>query len=171
MRVLGIDPGLARTGWGVIDKDERNGRLRVSESGCLVTEAETGLTERLNQLSEELDGLLRRVRPDEVAIEELYFSKASRTAASVGHARGVILLTLSKSSLQVYEYNPRRIKIALTGYGSADKSQMQRMTQTLLNLPTLPKPDDVADALAVALCHIHTAPLARSTARSAGGRP
>jgi len=155
MRVLGIDPGLATTGWGFVEEiaPQRYGGIRF---GCLTTPAKMPLVDRLGRLARGLRELAGREKPDAVAVEELFFAKDSKTAASVGHARGVILYVLSELGLPVREYNPRSVKIALTGYGGADKSQMQRMIQGLLRLKSIPKPDDAADALAIALCHINT---------------
>lgn len=155
MRILGVDPGLATTGWGVVERAAPDG-CRAVDFGCIVTPAKTPLAERLVSLARELRVLVERAHPSAVAVEELYFAKDSRTAASVGHARGVILYVLSEMGVPVFEYNPRQIKMALTGFGAADKSQMQRMVQRLLGLAAMPKPDDAADALAIAVCHINT---------------
>jgi crossover junction endodeoxyribonuclease RuvC len=154
VRVLGIDPGLATLGWGVLEEDGCGPRsLRY---GVITTPARQSMMGRLQSLARDLRSLLRESVPDVVAVEELYFAKDSRTAASVGHARGVILLILAEADLPVHEYNPRQVKMALTGYGAADKSQMQTMIQRILKLPEIPKPDDAADALAIALCHMNT---------------
>ncbi|MBI4395531.1 MAG: crossover junction endodeoxyribonuclease RuvC [Elusimicrobia bacterium] len=154
-KVLGIDPGIATTGWGFVEKAPPDRFLTV-RFGCLLTPAKEPMVQRLRHLAEQLRRLVQAEKPDVAAVEELYFAKDSRTAASVGHARGVILLVLSELGLPVYEYNPRQVKMALTGYGAADKSQMQRMVQRLLSLKEIPKPDDAADALAIALCHLQT---------------
>jgi crossover junction endodeoxyribonuclease RuvC len=134
--------------------------------GAILTSAKDAMTDRLRRLSNELKSLIAVERPDEAAIEELYISKNSRTAASVGHGRGVILLTLAESGLSVHEYNPRQVKMSLTGFGAADKSQMQRMVQRLLGLKDIPRPDDAADAVAIALCHLNTLKLSAPVARS-----
>lgn len=155
MRVLGIDPGLATTGWGLVEKASPD-RFSLVRFGCLLTTPDKPLFARLRLLAAALRDLIRAERPAAVAIEELYFAKDSRTAASVGHARGAILLTLTEMDLPIHEYNPRQVKMALTGYGAADKSQMQRMVQRLLGLKDIPRPDDAADAVAIALCHLNT---------------
>jgi crossover junction endodeoxyribonuclease RuvC len=155
MVVLGIDPGLATLGWGLVCETSSQ-TYRAIRHGCILTPASEPMTRRLSQIARELRALVAETRPQVAAVEELYFAKDSRTAASVGHARGVILHTLDDMGLAVHEYNPRQVKMALTGYGAADKSQMQNMVQRLLTLRELPRPDDAADALAIALCHLNT---------------
>jgi len=155
LKVLGIDPGMATTGWGVVEKG-RDQRCRAVRYGCILTPAATPMVERLQALARGLQRLIDDEKPDVAAVEELFFAKDSRTAANVGQARGVILYVLSQRGLPVHEYNPRNVKMALTGYGGADKSQMQKMVQGLLSLKEMPKPDDAADALAIALCHLNT---------------
>ena len=152
MIILGIDPGLATLGYGVIEKDER-GNFRALDCGVVTTPKEEGLPVRLAMLEEGLKKLLEKFRPDEVAMEELFFSKNITTGIAVAHARGVALLTCVKSCGRLYEYTPMQIKQALTGYGKADKKQMQATVTSLLKLKSVPKPDDAADALAIALCH------------------
>ena len=152
MIILGIDPGLATLGYGVIEKDER-GNFRALDCGVVTTPKEEGLPVRLAMLEEGLKKLLEKFRPDEVAMEELFFSKNITTGIAVAHARGVALLTCVKSCGRLYEYTPMQIKQALTGYGKADKKQMQATVTSLLKLKSIPKPDDAADALAIALCH------------------
>lgn len=172
MKILGIDPGMATTGWGVVQKSSPD-RFEAVKYGCILTPAKDPIVSRLQSVARQLRGLVLSERPAAAAVEELYFAKDSRTAASVGHARGVILLVLSELGLPVFEYNPRQVKMALTGFGAADKSQMQRMVQRLLLLKTLPKPDDAADALAIALCHLSTVSLESRvrSAEAAWGRP
>jgi crossover junction endodeoxyribonuclease RuvC len=165
MKILGIDPGMATTGWGVIQKNGSDG-FAVVRHGCFLTPAGQPLAGRLRLLAGQLRELIAREKPVAAAVEELYFAKDSRSAASVGHARGVILLVLSDLGLPVFEYNPRQVKMALTGFGAADKSQVQRMVQRLLSLSVLPRPDDAADALAIALCHLNSVGLS-SRIRSA----
>ena len=152
MLVLGIDPGTATTGYGLV-KMFPDGHYQAVAYGVLTTPAKTPLAERLLMLHDSLRALLHQYSPDGVAVEKLFFQRNVTTAMSVGQARGVILLTLAQHGLTVAEYTPNEIKEAVTGYGSADKIQMQRMVQMLLLLETVPKPDDAADALAVALCH------------------
>ena len=155
MIILGLDPGLATLGYGVIEKDEK-GNSKAVDCGVIVTPKEETLPVRLAMLEEGLVKLLTKYKPDEVAIEELFFSKNITTGIAVAHARGVTLLTCAKHSGRLYEYTPMQIKQALTGYGKADKQQMQSVVTSLLKLKSVPKPDDAADALAVALCHAFT---------------
>ena len=152
MLVLGIDPGTATTGYGLVQAFP-DGHYQAVDYGVLTTPAKTPLAERLLMLHDGLRALLHQYSPDGAAVEKLFFQRNVTTAMSVGQARGVILLTLAQHGLTVAEYTPNEIKEAVTGYGSADKTQMQRMVQMLLSLETVPKPDDAADALAVALCH------------------
>lgn len=168
MIVMGLDPGLATTGWGVVSSD--NGRVIALDYGVVLTAAGQPLIDRLATLAVRLRELVKAHRPQAAAVEELFFSKDSRSAAAVGHARGVLLLVLKESGLPIFEYNPRAVKMALTGFGAADKSQMQHMVQRLLSLALLPRPDDAADALAVALCHAQSAPLAERLAQARPGR-
>ena len=155
MIILGIDPGLATLGYGVIEKDAR-GNCRVVDYGVVLTPKEEGLPVRLAILEEGISKILEKFKPDEVAMEELFFSKNITTGIAVAHARGVALLTCVKACGKLYEYTPMQIKQALTGYGRADKKQMQSVVASLLKLKTVPKPDDAADALGVALCHACT---------------
>ncbi len=155
MRVLGVDPGLATTGWGVVEPTSSGG-CRVLSYGVILTPAGQPLADRLKRLAEELRGIVARERPALAAVEELFFVKNGSSAASVGHGRGALLLTLAELGLPIHEYNPRQVKTALTGYGAADKYQMQNMVQRFLGLKDLPRPDDAADALAIALCHLNT---------------
>jgi crossover junction endodeoxyribonuclease RuvC len=152
MIILGIDPGIATLGYGVIEKDER-GNCRAIDCGVVVTPKEEGLPVRLAMLEEGIQKILEKYHPDEVAMEELFFSKNITTGIAVAHARGVALLTCVKACGRLYEYTPMQIKQALTGYGRADKKQIQAVVTAMLRLKTVPKPDDAADALAIALCH------------------
>lgn len=150
MIVLGIDPGTAQTGYGLV---ERTGsRLRAIDYGCLETPAAMPLPQRLVLIQDGLVDLIETHRPDLVAVERLFFNKNVQTALAVGHARGVALLTAARYGLPVYEYGPSEVKIAVTGHGRAEKGQVQRMVQTVLGLAVLPRPDDAADALAIAIC-------------------
>ena len=155
MIILGIDPGLATLGFGVIEKDAR-GNCRVVDYGVVQTPKEEGLPVRLALLEQGRNAILEKNHPDEVAMEELFFSKNITTGIAVAHARGVALLTCVKHCGKLYEYTPMQIKQALTGYGKADKKQMQAVVASLLKLNSIPKPDDAADALAVALCQAFT---------------
>lgn len=155
MIVLGVDPGLALTGWGLVAATGRN-TLSMIQYGCIKTTPSQSLTERLKTIHLTLLDIINQHHPQEMAIEELFFSKEARTVAAVGQARGAILIAAALSNLPVHEYNPRHIKMALTGYGSADKHQMQHMVKMLLRLKEVPQPDDAADAVAMAVCHLHT---------------
>ncbi|MGB9586153.1 MAG: crossover junction endodeoxyribonuclease RuvC [Anaerolineales bacterium] len=153
MIVLGLDPGIALTGFGIV-REEENGNIVCLGYGVISTPSYTDDTERLLMLHQQLSAIILLHRPDSSAVEKLFFQKNTRTAMSVGQARGVVLLTLAQQGVTVYEYAPVEIKQALTGYGMATKQQMQSMVQMRLGLPDLPKPDDAADALAIAICHI-----------------
>ena len=155
MVILGIDPGLATLGYGVIEKDER-GNIRAIDCGVIVTPKTEGLPVRLAILEEGLQKILDKFNPEEIAMEELFFSKNITTGIAVAHARGVALLTCVKRCGKLYEYTPMQIKQALTGYGKADKKQIQTVVTSMLRLKSVPKPDDAADALAIALCHAQT---------------
>ena len=155
MIILGIDPGLATMGYGVIEKLP-NGDARAADYGVVLTPKDEGLPVRLAMLEEGVNKILTKFKPSEVAVEELFFSKNITTGIPVAHARGVILLTCIKYCGRLYEYTPMQIKQALTGYGRADKVQMQHVVASLLHFSKVPRPDDAADALAVALCHAHT---------------
>jgi crossover junction endodeoxyribonuclease RuvC len=152
--VLGIDPGLATTGWGVIAKSAQDITLRAY--GAIETKPADPLPERLLQIRTELLKLIDLHHPTIVAIEELFFAKFATSIAATAQARGSILATAAERQLPVAEYNPRAIKVAVTGFGSASKEQVQSMVQRCLGLPQPPRPDDAADALAIALCHTQT---------------
>ncbi len=151
MRVLGIDPGLATTGYAVLEAGDR--RFRVLEAGVIRTPADTPLPQRLHTLYEDTKRLLRDYRPDAVAIEELFFAQNRTTAMAVAQARGVVLLAAHNVS-EMKGYTPLQVKLRIAGYGRAKKPQMQKMMKQLLRLKEIPKPDDAADALAVALCYL-----------------
>ena len=155
MTIVGFDPGLATLGYGVIATDNR-GRPQMVDYGIISTGKDENLAVRLCMLEEGLLQVINKFRPDEIAVEELFFAKNVKTGIAVAHARGVILLTANKYCGRLYEYTPLQIKQALTGYGRADKNQIQQMVKTFLRLPKIPKPDDAADALAVALTHAQT---------------
>jgi crossover junction endodeoxyribonuclease RuvC len=157
MRILGIDPGTAIMGWGVIDAD--GGDVEMVSYGVLTTPAKTPLPQRLELLYNGLAHVLAAYRPDAGAVEELFFSKNVTTALAVGHARGVAMLALQQAGVRIFEYKPMAVKQAVVGYGHADKQQMQHLVQMTLNLDHLPQPDDAADALAIAICHAYSAPL------------
>lgn len=151
MLILGIDPGIAILGFGLV-RYEAN-KFTVIDYGAITTAAGTKMSDRLTRIYEGLTGIIDRYKPDAFAVEELFFNKNIKTALTVGHARGVAVLAGSMSGVPVYEYTPLQVKQAVVGYGRAEKSQMQQMVKILLNLREIPKPDDVADALAVAICH------------------
>ena len=150
--VLGIDPGLTRCGYGAVRRD--GGALRAEAAGVLRTPADAPLPERLVELQANVRQLLAELRPDVVAVERLFFQSNVRTAMSVGQASGVVLAEAAASGAEVAMYTPNEVKLSVTGSGSADKQQVQRMVQGLLKLPTAPKPADAADALALALTHL-----------------
>ena len=157
--VLGIDPGLATTGWGIVERN--TGTLTLRAFGAILSPAAADLPSRLLQIHRELAAIIRTHRPAVVAIEELYFAKFAVSIAATAQARGAILLTAAEHGLPVVQYNPRAVKMAMTGFGSANKIQMQSMLQRHFRLKDLPRPDDAADAAAIALCHVQTHHLLR----------
>ena len=159
MRILGIDPGTAITGYGIIDAEGQS--LNKISYGSITTPSKQKLSDRLLTINNSLEELIITYEPDEVAVEKLFFNKNTRTALSVGHARGVILLAAARKCLEIGEYTPLQVKQAVAGYGGAQKLQVQSMVKMLLGLKEIPKPDDVADALAVAICHAHSAKINR----------
>ncbi len=165
MVVLGVDPGTAITGYGFIREDED--ALNAIACGAITTPNDWPLPRRLAALHAELSRLIVLHRPASAAVEQLFFSRNVRSALAVGHARGVILLALAQAGVPVAEYTPLEVKQAVAGYGRADKKQMQTMVRVLMGLPDIPKPDDVADALAVAICHLHTSRIGGLVERSA----
>ncbi|MFZ3078528.1 MAG: crossover junction endodeoxyribonuclease RuvC [Bellilinea sp.] len=154
MLVVGIDPGTATTGYGLVAETE-NG-IAVVDYGVILTQAGERPELRLMQLSEKLNEILLFHRPQGAAVEKLFFQRNVSSAISVGQARGVVLLALAQHSVAVGEYTPMEVKQAVTGYGGADKMQVQLMVKALLSLPEIPHPDDAADALAIAICHLHS---------------
>lgn len=155
MRILGIDPGVAIVGFGLIESG--HGSLRMLQYGAITTPAGQPLAARLLQIGRDTEELIDAFRPDEMSIEELFFSKNITTGIAVAHARGVILCAAEKKRLPIYEYTPMQVKQAVVGYGLADKKQVMDMTKHLLKLKAVPRPDDAADALAIALCHARSA--------------
>ena len=156
MLVIGIDPGTAITGYGLI-REEQNGNLKVVDYGVIQTPAKMPMPQRLLRIYCELKEIVLLHHPDTGAVEKLFFQKNVRTAISVGQGRGVAILALAETDMPIAEYTPLEIKQSVAGYGGADKAQMQYMVKALLELEDIPKPDDAADALAVAICHIHQA--------------
>ena len=157
MRALGIDPGTATMGWGIVEEDGRGG-LELVDYGTLTTSKDLPLERRLQKLYVELTGLIDKYHPETAGVEGLFFSKNVTTAIAVSHARGIVLLALANADIPVHEYRPMAIKQAVTGYGHAEKAQIQEMVRLQLGLERVPKPDDAADALAIAICHAYTAP-------------
>lgn len=151
MRILGIDPGTGIVGFGVIETDGHKHTL--VDAGVIRTPAHQPLVERLDTIFHEIESLIKELKPTVMVVEELFFAKNVKTAISVSHARGVILLAGKKAGLEVAEYTPLQIKQAVTGYGRAEKQQIQEMVRIMLRLKVAPKPDDCADALAAAICH------------------
>lgn len=152
--ILGIDPGIADTGYGVIRVNDRNG-VECITYGSIKTPAKTDLDERLETLNAELDKLIKKYKPDLCSVEELFFCKNVKTALVVGHARGVVLLTAKLNKLPIVEFTPLQVKQAISAYGKADKAQVQRMVKMIYNLREIPKPDDAADALAIAFTAVN----------------
>jgi crossover junction endodeoxyribonuclease RuvC len=153
--VLGIDPGTAITGYGLVHENDEG--LALVECGVITTPADQPLPQRLQTIYRGLTAIIGQHRPDQVAVEELFFSRNVRTALSVGQARGVVLLAAAEAGLPLHEYKPLEVKQTVAGYGGADKRQVQEMVRLLLRLEEIPEPDDAADAVAVAVCHIHSA--------------
>ncbi len=151
MRILGIDPGLAIVGWGVVEV--RGGRFYPVACGSVTTPAKTDVDYRLSIIYRDINEIIEKYKPDEMAIEELFFNTNQTTAIAVAEARGVILLSARQHGLPIGEYTPLQVKQAVVGYGKAEKRQVIAMVTSLLKLPAPPKPDDTADALAIALCH------------------
>ncbi len=155
MRILGIDPGYAILGYGIVDIV--GNKFSVVDYGAITTDPSMDMPSRLVKLFDGLTELISAFKPDEASIEELFFNSNAKTAILVGEARGVAVLACAKGNLKINEYTPLQIKQAMVGYGRADKTQVQFMVKTMLNLKEVPKPDDTADALAAAICHGHSA--------------
>ena len=153
MVILGLDPGTATTGYGVIRV--LGNRFQMLEYGIISTPAKTPMEKRLEMIYDNLQELLQKWQPDQAAVEELFFNQNITTAITVGQARGVLLLCCAQNNVPLAEYTPLQVKQALVGYGRADKKQIQQMVKMFLNLADIPKPDDAADALAIAICHAH----------------
>ena len=166
MIVLGIDPGLANTGYGVVQSTA--GRLVALDGGVIETRASSSQERRLADMHAAVDALLAEHEPDAVALEELYFGQNVKTAFAVGHGRGVAMLAAGQRGIECTSYTPQQVKAAVCGNGRADKEQVARMVQALLGLAAPPGPDHAADALAVAICHANRAPLSAALAGVAG---
>ncbi len=154
MIILGIDPGLAIVGYGLIEYER--GKFRTLAYGAITTPAHTPVEDRLSMIYDEMNALIKKYRPDDMAVEELFFNTNATTGISVAEARGVILLCGRRNRVNIFEYTPSQVKQAVVGYGKAEKMQVIMMIQTMLGLKTAPKLDDTADALAIAICHAHT---------------
>ncbi len=152
-RIFGVDPGFGIVGYGVIDVYGRSESLVTY--GAIRTSSRDAIPKRIEKIYDELSKLLTEYEPNEAAVEELYFFRNVTTAISVGEARGVILLALEKFGIDIYEYTPMEVKLSVTSYGKATKRQVQEMVRIMLNMDDIPRPDDAADALAIALCHAH----------------
>ena len=155
MRILGLDPGIATVGFGIVDTDKNKQKLVTC--GVITTPAHTPLTSRLDQIYTDLEELIRSYQPEVMAVEELFFNTNITTGISVAQGRGVILLCAFRCGLKIYEYTPLQVKQAVVGYGRAEKKQVMDMVRRILNIPTTPKPDDAADAVALAICHARSA--------------
>ena len=151
MRILGIDPGYATIGFGLIEAERA--QVHMVTYGAITTPAGLPLSRRLYQIGTDMEELIRQVKPDVIAVEELFFNTNITTGIAVAHGRGVILYAAEKCGIPLYEYTPSQVKLAVTGYGKAEKRQVMDMTRRLLQLEAMPKPDDAADAIAIALCH------------------
>ena len=154
MKIIGIDPGYARAGWGIIQQEKN--KLTPLAFGCLETKNQLPHAERLKKLQDELKKIIKKFQPDALAVEELFFFKNLKTALQVAESRGVILATAFDCSLPIYEFTPLQIKQAVTSYGRADKNQVQQMVKLILNMKDIIQPDDAADAMAVAITCAHT---------------
>lgn len=154
MKIIGIDPGTATTGWAVVE--EKNKEPKLIACGCVNTEKHKTDAERLVEIGLDIKTLLKKYKPDEAAIEALFFFNNQKTAITVAQARGVVLYELKKNKLPIAHYTPLQVKQALTGYGRADKKQIQLMVKNILKLACIPKPDDAADAVAIAICHLNS---------------
>ena len=155
MRILGIDPGLAIVGFGLIEAE--TGKTQMLQYGAVTTPAGLPLAARLVQLERDMEELVAQLRPEAIAVEELFFNTNITTGIAVAHGRGIILLSGYQAGLQIYEYTPLQVKQAVVGYGRADKKQVMDMVRRILSLQAVPKPDDAADAVAIALCHARSA--------------
>jgi crossover junction endodeoxyribonuclease RuvC len=154
MLALGVDPGTETTGYAVVEEDEK-GELRSIQYGVIKTSKEEEPAKRLCTIYNEINKIIQLHRPETSAVEKLFFQRNVTNAIAVGQARGVILLALANAGLNISEYSPQEVKQAVTGYGGADKRQIQVMVKTILELDDIPKPDDAADAVAIAICHLH----------------
>jgi len=157
MKTLGIDIGTAITGWSVVDRDPVNrSKYKVYDYGAILTDSKTPMPDRLAIIYAELEKIIKKYKPDHMAVEDLFFFKNQKTVIKVGQARGVVIVCGVNNGLKIFDYTPLQVKQAVTSYGRAEKKQVQLMITRILNLKEIPKPDDIADALAVAVCHINS---------------
>lgn len=155
MRILGIDPGYATIGFGLVEVERA--QMHMVTYGAITTQAGIPLSRRLYQIDRDMEELISQLKPDVIAIEELFFNTNITTGIAVAHGRGVLLCAAERSGVPLYEYTPSQVKLAVTGYGKAEKHQVMDMTKRLLKLKAVPRPDDAADALAIAICHARSA--------------
>jgi crossover junction endodeoxyribonuclease RuvC len=163
MRVLGVDPGSIISGYGILDEHPQ--QLAVVDFGVMRTTSKAPLATRLLEISDRLQELITHYQPNVVAVEDLFFAQNAKSALKLGQSRGAILLTAARAGLEIAEYTPLEVKQAVVGYGRAEKNQVQHMVKVLLNLKDLPQPNDAADALAIAICHIHSAKMRQQIQR------
>ncbi len=154
MRIIGIDPGMAITGYGIVEGN--NNGINVVDYGCIKTDSGLEISKRIKIIYNDLRDIIVEFKPEKAVIEKLYFNKNVKTAIIVGQARGAAILAAANFEIEVIEYTPLEVKQAVTGYGRAGKKQIQQMVKMILNLKSIPKPDDTADALAVAICHLNS---------------
>jgi len=153
-KVIGIDPGTATTGWAVME--EKEGKVIPLAYGCVSTSAKKTTAQRLKETADDIEKIVRKYKPQEAAVEDIFFFKNVKTAVKVSQSRGAMLLILEKLKVSIFEYTPLQVKQAITGYGRAEKKQIQLIVKNILKLKTIPKPDDTADAIAIAICHINS---------------
>jgi crossover junction endodeoxyribonuclease RuvC len=154
IRVLGIDPGTATIGWAIVS--QHKGKVIPVSYGCINTSFKKTTSKRLKEIAEDLEKIIDKFKPQEAAVEDIFFFKNLKTVIKVSQAKGAILLTLEKHNLKIFEYTPLQLKQAITGYGRAEKKQVQLMVKNILKLKNIPRPDDASDALAIAICHINS---------------
>jgi crossover junction endodeoxyribonuclease RuvC len=154
VKVLGIDPGTATTGWAILE--EKDNEIKAISYGHISTSPKKSVSKRIKEVADDLEEVIKEYSPEESAIEDIFFFKNLKTAVKVSQSRGGMLLTLERHKLKIAEYTPLQVKQAVTGYGRADKQQVQSMVKSILNLKSTPKPDDTADAIAVAICHLQS---------------
>jgi len=165
MKVMGIDPGLADVGYGIVERDDAGGARHLAH-GVIQTSSKSPVPQRLAKIHRDLVEIIREHAPDQVAVEELFFAANMKTAIAVAQGRGAAILALAQSGVELAEYTPLQVKVALVGYGRASKMQVQQMVRAVLGLKEIPKPDHAADALAIALCHLHSMKSVRSRAEA-----